>query len=110
MQRVSPLKADRLDGTPQRVLEEWRRSLQAQDSREAARNYAILQVLLQTGIRLGECSALTFGDVTLGERSGSLVIRAGKGNKMRTIPLNASAREALAAYVGLRLEVEQATV
>lgn len=79
---------------------------QAQASREAARNYAILQLLVQTGIRLGECSALTCGDLTIGERSGSVLIRAGKGNKVRQIPLNLSVREALAAYLGARLELE----
>ncbi len=83
---------------------------QAQTAREAARNYAILQVLVQTGMRLGECSALTLGDITCGERSGNALIRAGKGNKVRRVPLNASAREALAAYVGPRLEVERVSL
>ena len=80
---------------------------QAASSRDPARNYAIVQVLLQTGIRLSECSGLTLGDITFGERSGALLIRAGKGNKVRSVPLNASAREALATYVAPRLEVEK---
>ena len=78
---------------------------QAQVSHNPARNYAIVQVLLQTGIRLSECSGLTFGDLTFGERSGLLLVRAGKGNKVRSVPLNASAREALAIYVGPRVGV-----
>ena len=76
---------------------------QAQASGEPERNYAIVQVLLQTGIRLSECSGLRFGDITFGERSGMLLVRAGKGNKARSVPLNASAREALAVYVAPRL-------
>ena len=80
---------------------------QAAVSRDPDRNVAIVQVLVQTGIRLSECSALTFGDVTLRERSGTLVVRAGKGNKVRSVPLNASAREALAVLVAPRLEVEE---
>lgn len=76
---------------------------QAQASGEPERNYAILQVLLQTGIRLSECSSLRFGDITFGERSGMLLVRAGKGNKARSVPLNASVREALAIYVAPRL-------
>jgi len=83
---------------------------QAQASRDSARNYAIVQVLLQTGIRLSECSALTFGDITFGERGGMLLIRAGKGNKVRSVPLNSSARDALATYVAPRLEVERASI
>jgi site-specific recombinase XerD len=80
---------------------------QAQNSRDKERNYAIVQVLLQAGIRLSECAALTFEDITLGERSGLLQVRAGKGNKARSVPLNASAREAIAAYVAPRLGVEK---
>lgn len=83
---------------------------QAQASRDPERNYAIVQVLLQTGIRLSECSALTFGDITIGERSGMLLVRAGKGNKVRPIPLNSSARDALATYVAPRLEIEKPSI
>ena len=80
---------------------------QAQVSRDKERNYAIVQVLLQTGIRLSECAALTFEDITFSERSGLLLVRAGKGNKARSVPLNASAREALASYVAPRLGIEK---
>jgi site-specific recombinase XerD len=80
---------------------------QAQLSRESERNYAILQVLLQTGIRLSECSSLAFADITFGERSGMLRVHKGKGNKVRSVPLNASARAAIAAYVAPRLSIEK---
>src|SRR5258708_2229745 len=80
---------------------------QAQLSRERERNYAIVQILLQTGIRLSECAALTFEDITFGERSGLLRVRAGKGNKARSVPVIASAREAIAAYVAPRLGLEK---
>lgn len=83
---------------------------QAQLSREPARNYAIVQMLLQTGIRLSECSGLTFGDISFSERGGTLLIRAGKGNKVRSVPLNSSARDALAAYVAPRLDIEKPSI
>ena len=76
-------------------------------SRDPARNYAIVQILLQTGVRLSECSSLTFGDINFGERGGMLRIRAGKGNKVRSVPLNSSARDALAAVVASRLGIEK---
>ncbi len=79
---------------------------QAQTSRDSLRNYAIVQVLLQTGMRLDECSQLALGDIELGERSGRVIIRQGKGNKARVIPLNASARQALAEYVAPRLNCD----
>jgi len=71
-------------------------------SRDAIRNYAILQLLLQTGIRLDECSHLNVQDIEFGERSGRVMIRHGKGNKARTVPLNTSARQALANYLAPR--------
>lgn len=83
---------------------------QAQASRDAARNYAILQVLLQTGIRLSECSGLTLGDITFDERSGMLLVRAGKGNKVRSVPLNSSARDALATLMAPRLGVDSPSI
>jgi site-specific recombinase XerD len=78
----------------------------AQRGRHPARDYALLQVLLQTGLRLGECQALTWGDLAVGEKHGTVTVRAGKGNKARTVPLNGSARAALAAYAAPRLGVE----
>lgn len=75
-------------------------------SRHAVRDYALLQVLLQTGMRIGECAALDYEDVTFGERSGSVMIRGGKGNKARAVPLNASARQALASYAAPAIGVE----
>src|SRR5260370_278861 len=81
---------------------------QAQGSREAQRNYAIVQVLLQTGLRLDECSNLMLEDIEFGERNGRVTIRQGKGNKARTVPLNASARLALAEYLALRLKCDPA--
>jgi site-specific recombinase XerD len=77
----------------------------AQHTRYAERDYAILQMLLQTGMRIGECAALNYEDIVFGERSGSVTIRAGKGNKARIVPLNGSARTALADYVAARLGV-----
>ncbi len=77
----------------------------AQRSRHPARDYAMVQLLLQTGLRLGECQALTWGDLAVGEKSGTVTIRAGKGNKARTVPLNGSARAALASYAAAWLGV-----
>ncbi len=68
--------------------------------------WIVRQVLLQTGMRIGECAALDYEDITFGERSGSMNIRGGKGNKARSVPLNASARQALAGYVAPMLSVD----
>jgi site-specific recombinase XerD len=65
----------------------------------ATRNYALVQVMLQTGIRVGELAMLRVGDVTVNDRSGGLRIRQGKGLQAREVPLNATARRAIRAYL-----------
>lgn len=63
------------------------------------RNLALVMLLLQTGLRIGECAALNLEDIEFGEKAGKLLVRSGKGNKSRIIPLNGSARQALADYL-----------
>jgi site-specific recombinase XerD len=79
---------------------------EAQQTRHATRDYAIIQLMVQTGIRIGECAALRLGDVQISERQGWATIRIGKGNKTRKVPLNASVRQALAEYLGPLWDVE----
>jgi site-specific recombinase XerD len=74
----------------------------------AARNYALTQLMLQTGIRVGELAMLRVGDITVNDRSGSLRIRQGKGLKAREAPLNAAARRAIRAYLDTRSSVTKA--
>src|SRR5918912_427611 len=66
------------------------------------RDLAILQVLRHTGIRVGELTALRIADVTISERKGQLVVRAGKGSKYRVVLLNADARKAISDYLAVR--------
>ncbi len=61
----------------------------------ARRNYALVQLMLQTGLRIGEVTALRRSDVTLRDRAGVIRVRHGKGLKEREVPLNATARRAL---------------
>jgi site-specific recombinase XerD len=78
-----------------RLLRETRR-------RGSARDFAIVQLLAQTGLRVGELAALTLGDVKLGERSGQVTVRRGKGDRYREVPVNADARQALREYLAER--------
>lgn len=68
----------------------------------AKRNYALVQLMLQTGLRVGEVAALSIADVRIRERSGLVRIRQGKGRKEREVPLNATARRALGLYLESR--------
>ncbi|MDT7953836.1 MAG: tyrosine-type recombinase/integrase [Acetobacteraceae bacterium] len=68
----------------------------------AARNYALVQIMLQAGLRVGEVAGLTIADVSMGDRSGSVRIRQGKGLKARDVPLNATVRRALKQHLEQR--------
>ncbi len=61
-----------------------------------SRDYAILQLFLQTGIRVAELVELTLADIDL--EAGTLLIN-GKGNKQRTIYLEKKASQALKSYL-----------
>jgi len=62
----------------------------------ALRDRAIVEVLIVTGIRNSELRALSLGDVDF--EDGTLLVRCGKGKKMRIVPLGRAAA-ALAQYI-----------
>ena len=70
----------------------------------ARRDRAMLLLMLHAGLRVSEVSGLKKNEMTLNSRSGSVVVRAdtAKGEKQRTVPLNASARKALRAWLEVR--------
>lgn len=83
-------------GLPKRDL---RRLLRAVHGGGQRRDIAMLEVLVGTGLRVGELLALQVGDIELGERSGKLTVRQGKHDGFREIPLTRDVRHALAAYL-----------
>ena len=62
-------------------------------------NIAVIQTILNTGIRESELCALELSDLDITERKGTATIRSGKGNKYRVVPLNKDARNALTNYI-----------
>ena len=78
--------------------------------REDVRSAAIFSVLLYTGARVSDLVSLELTDLLLGERTGSVVFRFGKGNKQRSVPLPLPARRALQAYLDCRPPVESPRV
>jgi len=58
------------------------------------RNIAIIKILLNTGLRVNELCELTWDSVTISDRKGKIVVKLGKGNKTREIPLNKDCRKA----------------
>ncbi len=90
--------------------EEYRRLLRA--CSHHTRDAAIIEVFLQTGMRLSELARLTLRDIELPKRitrdidsMGSARVQR-KGGKIERIPLNYKACQALAAYLKVRPQVE----
>lgn len=83
-----------------------RRLLREVELRGDIRANAIFHLFLFTGCRVGDLVALELSDLMLGERSGTVVFRFGKGGKQRSVPLPLPARRALQAYLETRPPVQ----
>ena len=78
-------------------VDEYRKLLHAAASH--SRDYAMLQLFLQTGIRITELVGLTLSDLDLDQ--GKMLIH-GKGSKQHTISLEKKASQALESYLAVR--------
>jgi integrase/recombinase XerC len=87
-------------------VEQMQRLLEAgaADAPAAARDRAMFELLYSSGLRLAELVSLDVGDGRLDLRQGEVTV-TGKGAKTRTVPVGAAAREALAAWIGLRAQL-----
>lgn len=83
-----------------------RRLLREIELRQDVRANAIFSLLLYSGCRVSDVVNLELHDLMIGDRSGSVVFRFGKGNKQRAVPLPLPARLALQAYLETRPPVE----
>lgn len=72
------------------------------------RDYAIVRTLLYTGLRVSELVSLDRSDVDLSDRKGELKVRAGKGNKERTLPLDVDTRRVIRRYLEERTDGNEA--
>ncbi len=79
-----------------------RRLLREIELRGDVRAGAIFSLMLYTGARVSDVVNVELADLLIGERSGSVVFRFGKGNKQRSVPLPLPARRALQAYLETR--------
>jgi site-specific recombinase XerD len=65
------------------------------------RDFAIVMLFLQTGLRVSELVNLRLGDVSL--ETKELTVRQGKGRKDRVVPLVGQALDALKSYLKVRV-------
>jgi integrase/recombinase XerC len=75
--------------------EEQKEFLRAVERSPSLRDQALARLLFYTGLRLGECAALNVDDIHISAREGLVIVRSGKGEIYREVPLNAEVRKVL---------------
>jgi integrase/recombinase XerD len=86
------------------VIRALLREVQRDPHTLATRNYALLRVLIDTGIRVGSLVALRLGDISWTEKrqKASLRVLYGKGKRSNLIPLPHATATALEEYLAVR--------
>lgn len=97
---------------PPRVLTEMEYRALRDVSRVDVRLFSIVELLLQTGIRIGELAGLTLDDIRQSKdgKIDFLYIKASGSHPARKVPLNKSAKKALDEYLKIRPETEDDTI
>ena len=72
------------------------------------RDYAILMLLYNTGLRVGELCALIRDDISLPAEGCGLLQVVGKGRRLHRLPVNRPAADALLAHLADREDTEPA--
>lgn len=83
---------------PPRILSKLEYRALRDACRADARTHAIVELFLQTGIRIGELANLAINDV----KDTELHVAAQEGHAERSVPLNKAAKEALNRYLATR--------
>jgi integrase/recombinase XerC len=84
--------------TPPRILSKLEYRALRDLSKDDPRTYALIEVLLQTGIKIGELAELQVEDV----KDTTIRIREYGKNKEREVPLNKPAKKAVDDYLKIR--------
>jgi integrase/recombinase XerC len=79
--------------------DEQKRFLRALERCPSVRDRAVALLLFYTGLRVSECATLDLDDLLLSARKGKVIVRDGKGNTYREVPLNTEVREAQKAWL-----------
>lgn len=98
---VTDLAHPKFENKPPRILTKLEYRALRDAARTDTRIIAVIELLLQTGIRIGELAQLRIEDVTLNEPASLHVPPVETANE-RIIPLNKPATEAVAKYLEVR--------
>lgn len=103
------LEHPHLESKPPRILAKLEYRALRDAARADARSLAIIELLLQTGIRISELSKITLDDLHLEGPEPTLYIHPAEGSVERTIPFTPSVIEAVKNYLEVRGRIPKAT-
>lgn len=93
------LKHPKVDIKAPRILTKMEYRALRDAAREDIRSYAIIEVLLQTGIMISELAEIKMEDLKIEGDTGSLFVTGKPNKEARTIPLNKAVVEAIKNYI-----------
>ncbi|QQG40800.1 MAG: tyrosine-type recombinase/integrase [Candidatus Levyibacteriota bacterium] len=93
----------RYELAPPRILTPMEYRALRDAARDDARMFAVIEILLQTGIRIGELANLRLEDI----QNDTLKIRPYEKHEERLVPLNRPAKEALKRYLTIRPQTKE---
>ena len=96
------------DQAPPRVLSKLEYRALRDACRSDIRIYAIVEVLLQTGMRISELAALQMAEVDM--EHNLIVIEPQNSREARKVPLNAAAKTAIQEYLKVRPRAREKTL
>lgn len=98
------LEHPKFETKPPRILDKMEYRALRDAARSDIRMFAIIELLLQTGIRIGELAKIRVEDVNLNLDPITLHIPREEGTVERLVPLNKPAVEAVKRYLGIRVK------
>ncbi len=98
------------DSEPPRVLSQTEYMALRDAAKNDVRISSIIEILLQTGIRIGELCRIKLEDVKIDSKTPHLHIAGYSNNANRDIPLNESAIIALKKYMSIRPDSKEDTL
>jgi site-specific recombinase XerD len=106
------LEHPKFEMKPPRILSKTEYRALRDAARGDLRMSAIIELLLQTGIRIGELARLHLADVKFssGSKLGEVHVPAGESYPERTVPLNHAAEVSLKKYLEIRPESKNETL
>ncbi len=105
---ADPIPHPKIAPKPPRILSEMEYRALRDVSREDPRIYAIIELMLQTGVRIGEVRRLKLDDVDF--KNNEIRIAPYGKHPERKLPLNEKAEDAVKRYLEVRPESDENTV